>query len=557
MHVSYVFMALVCYGAILGLVTMQSAATPSSVGHSSPVSLASTDGTTRADLRSELAMAREEGALAKRPIRTLLRRTATGTKISNRFCALNEQNECDWENYASFLLAVVVPMIVLACLMCVCGPLLACFRMCGCMGGRHPRPGLCCGKGNVDKLYSKSTIHAVKGLALVAVVVCFICLVCAYVGNARTSEGVNGVVDALIKAGDSLVAQVRAIGTSLEALPYTRDVAASISEAANSANSFVNDVRSAKKDINAYEVIRAVAANISLLVPFLMLLTSVSLGILNKRGCCIHIVFGTLITLSLSFVWLSTGIHSLLAIVFDDACDEFATFIDGSNPDNILDTLVGCSSSSGIASGFQGLADDARSGLDQSVSASCSRLEPACAVTASPRLNGCPSVCNATTLPSYRQATWTPSPNTGGQPLTLDACRTECTQGSDEQSTSVAAFTEIGDVIEYNRILSEEIIPLLNCDFLTTLVRDLFASFCTKLTSGLKMVAQSQIAMATFLMIGIFLLWLGQKRFLPVSESAEEAGPPKKVDEYGAAPPPAYHDDDMGVYPGDKELDQY
>ena len=451
------------------------------------------------------------------------RRTAGGKKISSRFCALDDQNRCDWPGYASFLLTVVVPLLVLAGLSLVCAPILGCLRMVGCMGGKASRKGLCCARGE-EKEYSPGVRKGVKVGGLIVVVACFACLVAAYVGNGKVTQGVKGVWEAMISAGETLGLRVGRISDTLGSLPYSTSAStAALAEAGRSVATFVRDMDSAKGVIIKYEVIRAVFANLSLLIPFLLLALSVLLGWLNKKGCGIHIIIATLIMLSLAFVWFSTAVHSLFAILFDDACDEFEGFIAGTNSRNILDTLVKCSGPDGFASGFSGLLTEATSGLSQATDVACNAISPSCSPGANPQLTNCPpGTCSSTTLPGYRDAVWTPSPNTNNAPLTVSQCATQCVADSPEHSRSVAATSSIDDVDAYQNVIDTEIGPLTSCDFLDTLARDLFSSFCTKLTSGLVLVARSQIAMASFLICGILCLWLGQKRFLPMCEPSDD-----------------------------------
>ncbi|KNC46413.1 uncharacterized protein AMSG_02868 [Thecamonas trahens ATCC 50062] len=443
------------------------------------------------------------------------RQTLDGKSISSRFLAMDEKDETHAGDYAMYLAAVALPFLILAVLECLTIPVFSCGRCCGCCGGRKPRPGLCCGRGKVPKLYSKLEITGSKVMAMLAIVALAVTMTLAYTANKEVSDGTKEAVVALTGNMRGVLNDVVYVRDTLVSITYTSSDGDAMSPAVDEGRNIDSQGRDVEKLIDDFDLYRALALNLSFAIPAAFLLLGTICGICNFRKCSIHLVLAMLVFFGCVVLWISVAVHSVVFRVTDDLCVEIES------PNNVksLREILGCADNS--SSSFDVLRETQEKGQAAAVAAACYDLvDHPQALCTSPGVSGCPSStsCSASNVFIFERDV-----RIGVAGYNISQCAELCADGSNEKERSVVIAGALRDHRKYESV-SAVIGNLLQCNYVDRAIAQFSAGLCSTLTSGLQGIAQTQIAAGVLLSLGGVVLILGQKRFLPTSSSKEALG---------------------------------
>ena len=449
-----------------------------------------------------------------------------GKKISARFCAYDAATrECDLEGYVFYLVGIFGPCVIIGVFCMLAIPVFLCVRTCC----------ACCCSSSGSR-YTKNTIIIVKvglGILLLGVAMAFFF---GYAGNKKASDGITGLTKVALQVGGDLVQRVRNIRTRIVRLSTAPpNSAADLQSAVDAGDDVLEVITDADKDVESVNSWRFAAINIGFIFPSIFALLSFGLGMANLRLKCIHLVFAMLVLFALFFLWISTGLHWLVEILVGDACFEARVFLftpqaTRQAENNPVESIFKCSPNS-TDNPFYSFREVLNDGIDNAVRIACTALtEPnvgVCNLGVDCSNTGFPSVpCTESSLPSYSDSTLY-SDRVGAPPafVTLLACNqssTPCVPGPNKTAADLL-YASISDMVIYRNILRGDVEPLLACDFITQLFTAIDGVVCDDLVGGFTDIRSAQLAASILFLAAVVFMILGQKRFLPLSESAEEA----------------------------------
>ncbi|KNC49635.1 uncharacterized protein AMSG_11898 [Thecamonas trahens ATCC 50062] len=462
--------------------------------------------------------------------------------IGDRFCGLDENSKCDLEGYAFYVAGFVVPCIFMAIICLLAIPVFLLVRTCC----------ACCCSGK--STYTRNTILVVKiGLAVCLVGVLF-GFYFGYAGNKKASDGIKGLTRVAISTGENLVQRIdnirRRIISASTAPPNADQNLQSAVDAGNDVIDTIRDIDTKVGTVNSY---RFAAINIGFIFPSLFAFLSFTLGIGNLRFCWIHIFSAMFVLFALFFLWISTGLHWLIEILFSDLCFEARDFLftppaQRRTQNNPLEAVFHCSAND-TSNPFRALATVINDGIDRAVSIACTALtEPTrtlpdgsevggiCHLGLNCDNTGFPSVpCSEATLPSYQESTlYSERVGAPGAVISL----LQCTQSSNpcvdgiNKTVADTVYNSVNDVIIYRNILRGDVQPILECDFLNNLLSAINGVVCNDLVGGFGDIRKSQLSCSILFILAVVLMILGQKRFLALSQASNANGSPASIDDF-------------------------
>lgn len=461
------------------------------------------------------------------------RTTWSGTKVCAKFCGMDNNDDCHMLEYAESISKEALAGIVLAVLSLVALPVFICVRcVCNGFGGRKRSKGVCCCvKRDAFMGYTRRETWIVKGLLFASMIAICACCIVGFASNSKTDQGINDFTTTLINTSDTVIGRVQKIGFQLEELPYTKDVGQTISDAVDSANELLDSVKDVKVQVDQYNQYRAIALIVSFAIPVVLIVVG-SLGAVFNFSKIVLIA--ALFCFFSSFIlWLSFGIHNLAHVVFTDVCLEVDGFLDSnSNSSNAaLDSLISCTDG-GSFSEIKTLATDA---IETAYQTACDSLQQICS---DPNAD-CPSDysgsdCSRENIEAFADMNITDylvgcntspgvCPYTGScatadqnlcydEKISIKDCAENC-MNSDLKSNSNATMFNMDALFQYEDIIKNDILPLLDCTIIKEAFESLKVSLCVTFTRSLKMIANSSVVCGVFLIPGTILLILGFKRF--------------------------------------------
>jgi len=188
-----------------------------------------------------------------------------------------------------------------------------------------------------------------------------------------------------------------------------------------------------------------------------------------------------------------------------------------------LSQILQCAQNGSL--GFQSLIQVGRNGIQQAVDSGCNGTTCLCfpdqcfpAPPGGYPPSGCPPTCNQSNLNQFAEVLIHNPPYDSTAPLlTVRQCNISCTRAQDRANAG-SVVNALDSIVLYIGIIDNEIIPLLNCDFVITLINSIKQSVCVELHKGTQGVKRISMALCFFLCLGVIALTLGQKRFIGLDD---------------------------------------
>eukprot|EP01156_Anaeramoeba_ignava_P024521 Anaeramoba_ignava/c9075_g1_i1.p1 GENE.c9075_g1_i1~~c9075_g1_i1.p1 ORF type:complete len:554 (-),score=134.18 c9075_g1_i1:43-1704(-) len=480
----------------------------------------------------------------------MTRRNFAGETVSKRFCA-SENGECDWSNYGQALAMMVLPAFVFGVLF------LLVFL---CYGSYY-----CCCPCRALKGAKEFTEKSKKKWKIIFFISFLLFLLGTFLGFGGNSKMRSGIID----LGDEITNETQFmynlaihVNETFTKTGFYSVNSVGLENTIDAMRTINNQADDSSDTMSEYDSKRQYVVNIILAVPLVV----VSFGVIfvfakmGKAGACI----GILSFLLIFGIWFSFGIHYLVGILFSDICYEISQNVDGiddPNSDTPLKQIVDCTEGH---TDLDSLREGCEDAINQTIDAGCAVRDEICSLnftvqcdtasfTHSLTFNvSCAPTCNDSVLNETKQllifdnGTLAPGcvadqaelsivcgileadcnlssnswiDNVCVRILTVEECATECVDNQTKTNAQdVCQF--IDNLNELYQMLVYEILPLLSCEFLKQVFRNIEGAVCDKIISGMLLIVVGQGLAGSILVIGAISFLAGEHRFSkPPSDS--------------------------------------
>eukprot|EP01114_Cavostelium_apophysatum_P019034 TRINITY_DN600_c0_g1_i1.p1 TRINITY_DN600_c0_g1~~TRINITY_DN600_c0_g1_i1.p1 ORF type:complete len:531 (-),score=145.93 TRINITY_DN600_c0_g1_i1:96-1688(-) len=455
------------------------------------------------------------------------RTTWSGKKVCKRLFGTDSDGNPHYVLYAESISKGAAAGIVLCILSIIAFPIFCCGKfLCNCLGGRNRSKGICCGNRDDFEGYSKKEVWGIKIAVFLCMLGIGVAAVVGFTGNSGMNEGLDTLTGTLLDTSHSIINRLDHIGERLSALPYTQDVAETIDNAVAEAQDIVSQVEDVDKQGDQYNKYRSIALILSFALPLLLLVLGVIAALLNVGK--LSLAAACFCFLCSMIIWLSFGVHNVVSVVMTDVCFEVNVYLNDESeegngtgsPTQALQELIKCTNG-GAFSDIQDLATDA---IDQAYDTACDALANICS---DPNAE-CPatyqgSTCTRENLELFpaeeikdyligcsddtSQCPFTGTCTPGneqicyGQPITVRECADSC-MNSDLKDMANTTVTNLDILFEYEDIVDNEILPLLNCTVIKEAFDSMYDALCDTMTGSIARTANASAALGTFLIPG-------------------------------------------------------
>ncbi|KNC54171.1 uncharacterized protein AMSG_09955 [Thecamonas trahens ATCC 50062] len=475
----------------------------------------------------------------------IMPRTAFSGKVSNRFCGLDENGECQYGPYLQSLGLLIIPPVVFAVLSLLvpCAFFLPRLVL-GFWGGRSPSHGWF--KPVVRETqfpgYSRTSIVRTKALYVGIAGTMIGVVVAGMLGNMLVSSATSTFVDTVLESAIDVVTTAERVVAEMAGVVYTpAGFQTRVQPALDAAAAVLDSGQTMRDTVQTYSAIRLFVMYGFLGVPLIFAAVGLAGPLLNARklafGCSMSA------TCIMFLTWSIFAIHVLLIVLFSDLCVEIDELraVDSSAISNatVLNKLLGCGATN---SSFDSLVAEAEAGLTAAAAAACSAHALLCteqyqvcpptpcsiATIESLLLAdvldfelGCYSAPNPVCTPGGGAASGCPSQLVGpcdAAPMTIRTCAESCRPAGSK--AAAAAFVSAADAVAvYQRLLFADIKPLQECSFVTQLFTSVQDTVCVDMLGGLDALGTTLAAEAVLVAVLMVLLILGLKRFRSLADA--------------------------------------
>ncbi|KAJ3447889.1 transmembrane protein [Anaeramoeba flamelloides] len=467
----------------------------------------------------------------------------SGNRLPNRFCALNDNGNCQWRKYAESLGLMLCTGIVMSFLCIVFFFGLVLFRLtksaakvCG-----------CCTKQDALKNVS------VNQYKYFIIFVCVVLLVSASVGisgNVSITGGMTETFDEVLETEDTILKTAETVHEKLQNFGLDINTQAILDQAEDLKQRSVDT----KETVMGYDTQRQTVSYIGFISVTLVFIIAASTTIIFKMGK-IGSIISIFTLLAAAVLWLAFGAHYTVGVVINDTCyeldDEKIDDNDGPILQGYLDDIMDCTGSSvysdffdAINEAYDKVGDDMCGGVNQFCDEKARLTNDTMPCTMDP------TTCNENntenwkneTLPNFVGGCWEPDKpykiqechqttnsecdDLGGtyqltdsycmEILTLQECADNC--GNDEQKTGSQIFIEGLEDFDAFKEMIDEIMEIINCTAIIKTWEKITGNLCSDINGGIDQVATGAGLGGGFIVMGAFILVIGEKK---LSEKGE------------------------------------
>jgi len=409
-----------------------------------------------------------------------------------------------------------------------------CFNV---FGGKHRSPGWFF-PGDPDEFYeyswkNKTTLKLIIFAAQAGVI---LCLILGLYGNSQLNNGLSKVENTLIKTGNDLLNKTQIVGQDLLALNYTHDAGQKVLQIEEQANEVLDQAKHYSVQVNKYNKDRSAGLIVLLVIPVVIMGVGSFGAVMDWKKYAYSA--GIACFIGSALVWICFGIHYPTSMAVSDVCVEADAYLSGNTSKNgFIEQLTKCSNG---GSGFQNITDTAEAALNKAYSKACEAATTIC--SSSPKIK-CPSSCTRTSLPEYKDVvvedyvegctdsgTLVCGGNTAScnnpapcplKNVTLEECATQC-NNTQLRSLSQQTVQNIDLLDQYDFLITNYILPLLNCSFIQETMTDIHTGVCQDFKNGITYIAWAVAVMGILFVPATIALIMGWKRFRSQHSDSDE-----------------------------------
>eukprot|EP01117_Protostelium_nocturnum_P004269 TRINITY_DN1563_c0_g1_i1.p1 TRINITY_DN1563_c0_g1~~TRINITY_DN1563_c0_g1_i1.p1 ORF type:complete len:544 (-),score=131.92 TRINITY_DN1563_c0_g1_i1:193-1824(-) len=501
---------------------------------------------------SEISFLMEESYYYPNVGRELLQSSTGGTRtnpvtkkvINDKFCAQKEGTSdlgsTDCPSYLSWLMVTAGgPGIVMACLSFVGFFLYALFHAIACG---------CCNFGETRCLPppdgSKVRYWIGKILVFLSTIAACVLLALAVQANTQVNTSVKDIEGTIINSTVAFNNTLNTIVTDLTPLNYTKDVVSYTYKAQDYIKTISGYENQVKVEADKYNGYRSVVFLVSFALPVAFGVLGSVAGIFNVRW--LSVIIGFILFFNSVLLWVTFAAHNAVTFAFGDLCVDILGFAGGRakylNASSSIFALLGCANGTNV---FGDLIVYINNGTNTALNTTCKQVNDLCKEQYVYCGN---ATCTRTTLPLYKSVIIS-EPNAvqcridtrnSGRPRcpynaqdpfvgcdnqsvlepcdfrnhTLQNCPQEC-NSSQLKSSSQQILDGLNTIITYERVIFENVIPVLNCTFVEDAYQSLEHSACTDLRGATNKISYVSAIDAGFLVpmtIGCLIGWLTYRK---------------------------------------------
>jgi len=255
-----------------------------------------------------------------------------GQRVNNTFAPTDV-------NYYESLIVMAIPCFAIALVSCLAG---CCFfigrNCCNLCGGKDPKP----------EGYTVKERYIPKQLLLALGLITILGSIFGWIGNSNFSQGLTDFFNVIINTTQTLINGAGDIITKLRQLKSVNatSIESSITSLQNGVAAVQSTAENAQSVVQKYDKARQTVINVGYVLASVTALAGMIGSILNKGILCM--LMGLAGFASLTFLWLSFGVHLPTSILLADFCVAIDTLTAGnatafnSSGTFGLDTVLKC-----------------------------------------------------------------------------------------------------------------------------------------------------------------------------------------------------------------------